>query len=166
MSGSNLNKTKKIAHSFDEMEHMSADLKECVHEFGYAIVDACRTVGIEQPRHIRHLVHVIWDGARQPLQRRPLSTLDWLLLQAGAEISGARLIGYLAAHGFLVVPREPNIKMVEASMDAVHHMGRVTKTEKHRNRLRAALKVGAAKLSGSGGPVVAGVAAGRWEPVR
>lgn len=136
--------SKRSIREFDEMGRLSPGLRECVHEFGFAIVNSCRQVGINEPRHIRMLVREIWDGARQPMQRNGavgmVNRLDWLLVQGSAGVSASQLLRYLFDHGFIVVPREPTPPMVDASMDAVNHMGVVSKRQKHHNRLRAAHK--------------------------
>lgn len=134
---------------FIDVDSMPGDLRECVHEFGYVIVEACLHSGVREARTIRHLVHEIWRGARHPFERSrnaPLSTLDWLLIQNGCPLTAAAVIRALADNGFLVVNRDPSPAMIGASMDAIKSMGWVSKTTKHRERLRAANKVGAANL--------------------
>lgn len=132
---------------FDRMEAMPSAVRQCVYEFGFEIVNACIEAGVTCPHRIRHLVFEIWNGARQPSQRRGKAPgsrvagkIDWLLIQAGAEISADKLVRVLFQNGFIVVPVEPSPYMIEASMDAVNHMGVVSKSVKHRNRLRAAHK--------------------------
>lgn len=124
---------------------MPPDLRQCVHEFGFAIVNACLSHGVKSPGAIRQLVHEIWEGARQPCQRRiHLGTVDWLLMQAGSPISAPKLFRVLAANAHAVVPIDPNPKMIAASMAEVSNFDvRCTKEEKHRRRLRAAIKAGA-----------------------
>jgi MinD-like ATPase involved in chromosome partitioning or flagellar assembly len=127
-------------------DEMPAELRACVHEFGLPIVTACVNAGVSKPAVIRQLVAEIWDGARQTTQQRrrgPISVLDWVLIQAGAQISAATLLRVLRSHSMVIIPLEPTTLMVEASMDAVNHMGVVSKSRKHRNRLRAAINVGA-----------------------
>ena len=96
------------------------------------------------PRRIRQLVHVIWEGARQQGQRTTnLHTLDWLLIQAGADVSAAALLRLLEAKSYALVPVSPTRAMLAASLAEVSgHNVRVTKEEKHRRRLRAALMAG------------------------
>ncbi len=137
--------SKRIMKSMDAVDEMPPGLRACVHEFGFAIVNALRSNGISNPPQIRQLVHEIWMGARQPTQRTGfrqspmLGNLDWILLQAGAGISAKTLVRVLRQHTMVIVPCEPSSIMVDASMDAVNHMGVVTKAQKHRNRLRAAI---------------------------
>jgi len=120
---------------------MSSGLRECVHEFGLPIVTACLQFGVRNPAHIRQLVREVWAGARQHGQRSGVvGTLDWLLIQAGVPISGAglrRLIG----NSMVIVPIDPTRAMIDASLSEVSGFNvRVTKEEKHRRRLKAALE--------------------------
>lgn len=121
---------------------MSPDLRACVHEFGFPIVDACLQAGVSMAANIRQLVMEIWAGARQTGQAGGAEgTLDWVLAQAGANINAARLERVLADFNFRIVPAHPTREMLEASMGEVSGFTeRVTKTEKHRRRLIAAIK--------------------------
>lgn len=140
--------------SCDDTDAMPAPLRECVHEFGSSIVSCFLQRGVNKPDHIRHLVHTCWMGARQPGQRLGLGKkqspvadhLDWILLQAGAEITAAKLLRVLDLHNMVIIPKEPSTTMVTASMDAVKFMGTVDKQTKHRNRLRAAIAASTARL--------------------
>jgi len=139
---------ERTERSFEDIEAMPPALRQCVHEYGYAIVQACLQCGVTNPNNIHQLVREIWDGARQPKQRRPRGgSLDWILIQAGAEISAATLVRVLAQNNLHIVPADPTTAMVEASKAEVSDFcERVTKTEKHRRRLRAAIKVGGKHL--------------------
>lgn len=134
--------------SFDDIEHMPPELRECVHEYGYAIVKACQQAGVTRPANIHQLVREIWDGARQPGQKRGTGgTLDWMLIQAGANISAAVLLRVLENSGLAIVPIHPTREMIEASKAEVSGFNQVvTKSEKHRLRLIAAIKAGASWL--------------------
>lgn len=129
-----------------EVDQMPGPLRQCAHEFGFAIVHAFREAGISDPRMIRHLVNEVWNGGRQPHQRigrnhaRVLEKLDWLLVQTGSQVTAARLVRLLWQNSMVIVPRDPTIAMVEASIAATGDMGLVSKTEKHRGRLRAAIR--------------------------
>lgn len=129
-------------------DNMPAALRECVHEYGYAIVQACLDAKVTEPRRIHQLVREIWAGARQPAQRRePLGTLDWILVQARAEINAAGLMRVLAHDHYAILPLCPCAPMIDASVAEVSGFNiRCTKREKHRRRLEAALKAGAAYL--------------------
>ena len=137
--------SQRALRALEDVDNMPPGLRGCVHEFGFAIVHALRSNGISNPAQIRQLVHEIWRGARQPAQRggynkQPmLGHLDWLLLQAGASIGAKTLVRVLYQNSMVIVPRDPGKIMIDASMDAVNHMGVVSKAQKHRNRLRAAI---------------------------
>ncbi len=145
--------------AMDETDRMSPELRQCVHEFGYTIVRTCLSLGVREPRCIRHLVIEIWNGARQPQQRqmpitgegdqtsRLIAQLDWLLIQKGAGISAATLVSVLWKSGFQIIYRSPTSLMIEASMAEVSgHNERMTKSEKHRRRLKAAMDAAARRL--------------------
>lgn len=139
-------KMVKSLNAFAAMEAMPGDLRECVREYGYTIVRALVDVGIRDPRHIHHVVCTVWDGARHPWEHqrnKAEGSLDWLLIQAGSPLSAAAIIRVMQNNSYLVVPQAPSDQMVNASIEAIRSMGRVTKTTKHRVRLREANKVGA-----------------------
>lgn len=127
-------------------------LRACVHEFGFAIVDAFVTCGISEPRLIRHLVAVCWMGARSPLDRPGVrgaglrGQLDAVLLHSGSELSGDGLVRFLKQSGQVVLPLEPMPIMVDASLEETARLGLVSKREKHTARLKAALRAGALRL--------------------
>ena len=138
---------KRVA-ALNVVDCMPPALRGCVHEFGKPIVDACLQVGVRDPRHIRELVTVIWDGARQQGQKAAnyagrsgaVQSIDWILIQNGAPIGAETLLHVLKAHHHVVVPRDPTNVMVDASMEAIAGMGVLTKREKHRIRLTAAIR--------------------------
>lgn len=121
---------------------MSPEMRACVHEFGGAIVDACVQAKVTQPNRIRQLVLEIWAGARQDGQVGGAEgTLDWVLMQAGANISAAKLERVLADFDLRIIPVTPTREMLDASMAEVSGFNeRMTKSEKHRRRLVAAIK--------------------------
>lgn len=124
-----------------------ADMRACVHEFGFAIVYACVSVGVTKPNTIRALVREIWEGARQQHQRTtPTGTLEWLMIQNGG-VPLATLARVLDNKSLVIVSREPTRAMIAASMAEVSGFTeRITKQEKHTRRLRAAIKAGAIGL--------------------
>lgn len=128
--------------AIDLVDRMPSSQRDLVHEFGVGIVDACRQAGVTRPSAVRELVYEIWGGARQPSQRRgPIGTLDWLLIQAGADVNVRQLIGLLEDSNFVVTPTEPTREMLAASMAEVSGFNiRCSREEKHRRRLRAALR--------------------------
>ena len=144
--------SERTIRAVNTVDAMPAGLRGCVHEYGYAIVEAMRQAGVSSPRAIHNLMREIWFGARQPQQRTgrkkgvrsPIcDQLDWLLMQSGSSLNAEGLARALKAANMVIVPLEPTDAMMGASMDATNHMGVVTKREKHRNRLRAANQAGA-----------------------
>lgn len=136
---------KQIARrekSFARVEELPPELRECVHEFGVAIVEVCLQAKIKSAPLIRQLVMEIWAGARQTGQAGGVEgTLDWVLAQAGANITAARLEAVLRDFSLRIVPEKPTTEMIEASMAEVSGFNqRVTKREKHERRLMAAVK--------------------------
>lgn len=135
--------SKKRLRALTETDQMPRPLRECVNEFGYAIVSCCLISGITSPSVIRKIVPEIWAGAREQSQRHgAIGTLDWLLVQAGAGISAATLRRLLAQNNMLIVSAEPTAAMTTASMSTVAGgvYGKISKQEKHRLRLQAALR--------------------------
>jgi hypothetical protein len=132
----------RTLRGLSETDAMSPDLRQCVHEFGYAIVHAMMECGVSNPGQIRQLVHEVWSGARQPGQRQiqtVAGSLDWLLIQSGAAINAATLLRVLRSNGMVIVTLDPSDYAVQASMDAIKEMGVLSKPAKHRARLRAAI---------------------------
>ena len=164
---------ERTLRALAKVDVMPPHLRECVHEYGYAIVHAMVAQGVTKPESIHYLVKEVWEGARQPTQRTGkkksggrarspvLDKLDWLLIQAGAGISAATLVRVLAGCDLFIVPSEPSPAMVEASMDATNHMGVVSKAQKHRNRLRSALKASMGRFTRSPAPSLSAGESGR-----
>ncbi|WP_425991330.1 hypothetical protein [Afipia sp. DC4300-2b1] len=136
--------------SLEVVDIMPAELRECVHEFGLPIVTVCRKHGINSKRAIREVVREIWAGARQTGQRNDTrGTLDWLLMRGGA--SAKTLYRVLAENNMAIVSVEPTRAMIDASMAEVSGFAvRCTKEEKHKRRLRAALRASMAEMVKSG----------------
>lgn len=136
------------AKTFERLEQLSPQLRQCVHEYGLPIVEACLQAGVKDPRRIHNLVKEIWNGARQKGQRNTnrhkrcavQDTLDWALIQSGSEMSAETFVRILWEHSLVIVPREPTLAMIEASKATVSNYDlKITKSDKHRLRLRAAL---------------------------
>jgi hypothetical protein len=137
-----LGTANRLDRSLAMTDALSPELRACVHEFGLPIVRACIDAGVKTPNKIRHLVHEIWEGARCSRQHRsPADKLDWLLIQAGAQISSAQLAEVFKREHLLIIPSMPTAPMIEASLAEVSNHGLIcTKREKHRLRLVAALR--------------------------
>jgi hypothetical protein len=145
----------KALRALDLTDGMTGQLRACVHEFGSQIVSSLVQEGITRADKIRRIVHCCWMGAREPHQRHGLrmrgspvaDQLDWLLEQQGAKITAATLLRVLASHNMVILPREPGLNMVEASMETVSgHDATMTKYQKHLLRLRAAIDTAARKM--------------------
>jgi hypothetical protein len=124
-------------------------MRRCVHEYGLPIVDACLTAGVQEPRRIRQLVRDIWCGTRDTGNQKlvghkgMIGRLEWVLAQNNSPIGAMTLLRILEQSDFYIVPRTPWACMVEASMNETRKHGLLTKQEKHRVRLIAAVKAAA-----------------------
>lgn len=128
--------------ALDRMDEMPRELRECVHEFGFGIVQMLLDNGVRNPAAIRQIVTAIWGGARQECQRvGARNTIDWLLSQSGTGVSAKTFYRLLAANNMAIVASEPTRAMLNASLAEVSGYNiKCTKEEKHRRRLRAALR--------------------------
>lgn len=141
--------TKRAEH-MDGIDKMPPELRQCVHEYGAGIVNALVAHGISAPRKIHYIVREIWDGPRgwgangSKVGNRtggPEPIIDWLLISSGSSMTAATLARALWERGFAIVPREPSPGMIEASKATISNFDKlVTKSEKHRLRLRAAVE--------------------------
>jgi hypothetical protein len=145
----------KILAGLDEVDAMPRGLRECVHEFGLETVRDFLARGVRKPDDIRFLVHSAWCGARGPWQRMKgdgsgssyvLRQLDWLLIQAGAQINAKALLRLLWGSAMVIITRDPSTHMLDASLHYTDTAGPLSKTSKHRGRLRAAIEAGAKNL--------------------
>lgn len=124
----------------DSVDRMSPGLRACVHEFGLPIVRIMTKFGIRDPRHIREIVRECWLGGRQAGQKSgAFNTLDVIL--ARGPVSSMQLRRILEENNMAIVRAEPTRAMIEASMAEVSgHNVLCTREEKHRRRLRAAIR--------------------------
>lgn len=124
------------------VDSMPSGLRSCVHEFGLPIVTVLTKFGIENPSHIREVVSEIWNGARQDGQMSGAwNSLDVLL--ARGSLSSDGLFRFLSQNNLAIVSAEPTREMLNASLSEVSGFTvRCTKEEKHRRRLRAAIRAG------------------------
>jgi hypothetical protein len=132
-------------NALDQVDKMPAGLRECVHEFGLPIVTVLTKFGIRDARHIREIVKEIWAGPRQDGQgNHVLNTIDVLLSRG--PVSALALRRLLVENSHVIVTMEPTRAMLDASMAEVSgHNVVCTREEKHRRRLRAALRAAAAE---------------------
>ena len=126
----------------DAVDSMAPALRGCVHEFGLPIVDTCVRYGVKTPTAIRTLVKEIWAGARQLGQNTSgFNKLEWVLLQAGANLSAKTVHRILAENNMAIIGLSPTKEMIEASMAEVTGLRlKCTKEEKHKRRLTAAIR--------------------------
>jgi hypothetical protein len=131
-------------YSFALMDRMPKALRQCVYEFSFPVVMAFVNAGITNPGTISNLIREVWAGARSSRQGNDkAASLDWMLLQAGAEIGAAELCRLLANESMMIVPKAPTREMIMASMSEVSGFNvKCTKYDKHRLRLTAALVAG------------------------
>lgn len=134
--------------ALDEVDRLPPDLRACAHEYGLPIVTVCMKHGVKKASAIHELVREIWTGARQTSQRRvPSSTLDWYFSQAGLDMNTATLLRLLDNQSLIIIPKFATREMIEASIKTIANFDlRLTKHEKHRMRLNAALIAGANHL--------------------
>lgn len=130
----------KRHRDLDMVDNFPPDLRECVHDFGLPIVRTLVKHGICKPSHIREIVREIWNGPRQDGQRNgTLGSVDFALARGGVTLPMLRRM--LEENNMAIVSCEPTRAMLDASMAAVSGYNvRVSKEEKHRRRLRAALR--------------------------
>lgn len=144
---------KKRENSFVYYDSLSPDRRALVQDFGLPIIRACEKAGVTDPARIRELVIEIWAGPRQGNARAltsqggdAYSTIDWLLLQSGSNLSVRSLSRVLAQRSITILSTNPTRAMIDASMREVSGFTvRCTKEEKHIRRLRAALRAGMAE---------------------
>lgn len=136
----------KRQRALDETDQMPGPLRECVHEFGLPIVNVLVKFGIKDPRHIREVIREIWGGSRQESQSSGArNTIDFALSRS--LVSYAGLVRLLKDHHLAIVSIHPSRAMLDASMSTVSGYDlKVTKEEKHRRRLIAAIAAAAKEM--------------------
>jgi len=122
----------RIIARMSEIDALPADVRELVHEYGWSIVKAFRDAGVTRARNILHLVRMVQQGSAEGCAR-PLIYID----DAPKTLAG---------NGLAVIPAEPSPAMLAASLAEVSGFNvHVTKPEKHRLRLVAAIRAGRLK---------------------
>lgn len=131
---------RKRLSALETVDALPRDLRGCVHDFGLPIVTVLTKFGIRDPRHIREIVREIWAGPRQTGQGNgTLGAVDFALSRGA--ISLPMLQRMLAENGMVITTVEPSRAMLDASMAEVSGFNvRCAREEKHRRRLRAALR--------------------------
>lgn len=147
MSGQRLH---ELTSDIETLDRAPPGLRDCVHEFGLSVVMAFVHCGITKPATIRHLVHVVHMGAREPGNKknagysghRGLDRLDLMLMSYGTVPHARAIIGALRDCSLVPVPIDPTPRMVAASITALAGHPVVTYERKHQLRLRAAIRAG------------------------
>ena len=52
---------KRRASRMQTIDNMSPALRSLVHDYGFHVVDSFMLLGVESPRHIKHLVETVLD---------------------------------------------------------------------------------------------------------
>jgi|GEM_PF-3071666 len=130
---------KRLAE-LDEVDRLPSEIRKVVFEFGLPVVRSMLKFGIKSPRHMREIIREVWLGGRQSGQSSgAFNTLDVLL--ARGPVSSKALIRLLADNNMAIVSCEPTKAMIEASLQEVSGGNVIVgKEEKHRRRLRAAMR--------------------------
>lgn len=146
-----------VYRSLETIDNMSPEMRACVHELGWEAVAIMRQYRLN-PSAMRTICYACWAAPRSARQQPPsrkgstrsssvLGHLDTLLSRAGASISAVMLLAFLKRNGMVIVPYQASAPMVEASMATVTvYDPTVTKAEKHKRRLDAALMASARRL--------------------
>jgi len=124
----------RIVARMSEIDALPAEMRQLVHDFGWTVVKAFRDAGVTKAKTIVHLIRCVNEGSVEG-KSRPMIFLD--------EAPKA-----LAGNGLAVVPIEPTQEMIDASLAQVTGFNViVSKPEKHRRRLRAAIEAGRQKIA-------------------
>lgn len=120
---------KRAQKRMERVDAFPPEIRAIIHEHGLEIVQEYWNHGVRKARSIQHLIAttLAWDNAegnpRFGFNKSP---------NRGTSPLYKKMIS---------VPREPTSAMIQASLAEVSGFDqRVTKTEKHRIRLRAALR--------------------------
>lgn len=119
----------KLQARMERIDALPKGIRELIHEHGLTIVQAFLDHKITNPNAIQHLIDRVRNGSIDPGTGE--GSKGWV--QAGRTMC--------------MVPTEPSPAMIEASMAEVSGGNVVvTKYEKHRLRLRAAIRVGTSRV--------------------
>lgn len=121
----------KRAARMDRLDGLPQDWRALVHEYGLSVVDALRQCGVAKAAHARHIVETVLN--------------EMSPLRGSFSSQGER--GTMENH-MVLVPCEPTDRMIDASMATVSNFNvAVSKREKHRLRLVAALAAASGRRS-------------------
>lgn len=127
----------KRVNRMNEIDGLSPDLRELIHEFNWRMVKAFLDAGVTDARQIKHLIRCVVEGAASysGSNMNPIGSLR-LSTEAAMELA--------LREDLVVCEINPRDQVIQASMDAVlpYVPGTplLTKREKHRIRIRAALQ--------------------------
>jgi hypothetical protein len=120
---------EKIVARMSYIDSLPKDIRELVHEHGFTVVKAFLDQKITKAAAIKHLIGTVKTGSIDP----------------GTGTGG---VGMVSGRAMCVIPIEPTPAMIAASMATVaNHDVLVSKEEKHRLRLRAAIKAGMSRVA-------------------
>lgn len=115
---------EKIVARMNRIDALPKGVRELIHEFGYTVVNAFLDQKVTNPASIKHLILQV--------QRGSLDTGN------GKSSQNGRVM--------VAIPSEPTPEMIFASMATVSGNDVIVdKYEKHKLRLRAAIKAGTSK---------------------
>ena len=111
-----------------KIDAMPKEIRELIHEEGLTVIQGFLDHGVKKAYAIRHLISLSRRGS----------------IDVGTGVGG---FGFVSDRVMCSIPMEPTPAMIDASMNEVSGFNVVVdKVEKHRRRLRAAIKAGAAKV--------------------
>lgn len=131
MSNTDAAVKSKIQARMARLDALPKEIRELIHEHGLTVVQAFLDQGVTKAAGIRHLIQQVRTGSLEP------------------GIGGGSGKGWVqSGRTMCVVPREPTPAMIDASMAEVsNHNVTVDKYEKHRLRLRAAIRIGMSRVA-------------------
>lgn len=104
----------------EKIDKMPEGIRALVHEYGLGVVQAFLDIGVTKPKQIAHLIGTVQRGSNE----------------VGDRTRSPKQTSY-----YVYVPVEPTDRMIAASMETCSNLDmKVTKREKHRLRLVAAIK--------------------------
>jgi hypothetical protein len=144
----------RVKRRMATIDAMPKELRALVHEHGLTVIQAFVDSGLTKPKAINHIIDTIHRGSTEIglresniiYKNNPFaeSILDEILNALRAPPIAVQIINYLLRRGKVITPTEPTEKMIQASMDAVKPVSEggelLNKRNKHKRRLRAALK--------------------------
>jgi hypothetical protein len=145
----------RVKRRMATIDAMPKELRALVHEHGLTVIQAFVDGGLTKPKSINHIIDTIRRGSGEigPRESNIIhrknsfaeSTIDEILNALHAPPIAVQIINYLLRRGKVITPTEPTEKMIQASMDAVNPVSEggelLNKRDKHKRRLRAALKI-------------------------